>query len=176
MCSNFSCSGRKATLPRSTVLDAEQTVLLHGPLRPPHASGPSPPDRSAWSSSPSRCTSTPSLPSGSSWRRVSSSTSFREILPVSWMYASEIMPLRTRNTGVALEVSTHWLSNLVVVYVTRQAIESLGCRLYIIWAVLNASFVPIMWFFYPEASCVCSVTGLADGICRRRGGRSRKSM
>ena len=29
------------------------------------------------------------------------------ILPVSWMYASEIMPLRTRNKGVALGVSAH---------------------------------------------------------------------
>jgi MFS family permease len=72
------------------------------------------------------------------------------ILPVSWMYASEIMPLRTRNKGVALGVSTHWLSNFVVVYVTPQAIENLGYRLYIIWAVFNASFVPITWLFYPE--------------------------
>lgn len=74
------------------------------------------------------------------------------ILPVSWMYASEIMPLRTRNKGVALGVSTHWLSNFVVVYVTPQAIENLGYKLYIIWAVFNASFVPITWLFYPEVS------------------------
>ena len=65
-------------------------------------------------------------------------------------YASEIMPLRTRNKGVALGVSTHWLSNFVVVYVTPQAIENLGYKLYIIWAVFNASFVPITYFFYPE--------------------------
>ena len=74
------------------------------------------------------------------------------ILPVSWMYASEIMPLRTRNKGVALGVGAHWLSNFVVVYVTPQAIENLGYQLYVIWAVLNASFVPITWFFYPETA------------------------
>ncbi len=68
------------------------------------------------------------------------------------MYASEIMPLRTRNKGVALGVGAHWLSNFVVVYVTPQAIEALGYQLYIIWAVLNASFVPITWFFYPETA------------------------
>ena len=28
----------------------------------------------------------------------------------------------------------------------------LGYRLYIIWAVLNASFVPITWLFYPETA------------------------
>ncbi|KAI9673127.1 MAG: hypothetical protein M1817_002989 [Caeruleum heppii] len=74
------------------------------------------------------------------------------ILPVSWMYASEIMPLRTRNKGVALGVASHWLSNFVVVLVTPRAITNLSYRLYIIWAVLNASFVPITYFFYPETA------------------------
>ena len=74
------------------------------------------------------------------------------ILPVSWMYASEIMPLRTRNKGVALGAAAHWLSNFVIVYVTPQAIHSLGYRLYIIWALLNAIFVPITWLFYPETA------------------------
>ena len=74
------------------------------------------------------------------------------ILPVSWMYASEIMPLRTRNKGVALGAASHWLSNFVIVYVTPQAIQSLGYRLYIIWALLNAVFVPITWLFYPETA------------------------
>ncbi|KAL8711813.1 MAG: hypothetical protein Q9220_003757 [cf. Caloplaca sp. 1 TL-2023] len=74
------------------------------------------------------------------------------ILPVSWMYASEIMPLRTRNKGVALGVGSHWLSNFVVVYVTPTAIDNLGYKLYIIWAVLNASFVPITYLFYPETA------------------------
>lgn len=68
------------------------------------------------------------------------------------MYASEIMPLRTRNKGVALGVSLHWLSNFVVVYVTPTAIQNLGYKLYIIWAVLNAVFVPITWLFYPETA------------------------
>lgn len=68
------------------------------------------------------------------------------------MYASEIMPLRTRNKGVALGVGSHWLSNFVVVYVTPGAIDNLGYQLYIIWAVLNASFVPITYFFYPETA------------------------
>lgn len=68
------------------------------------------------------------------------------------MYASEIMPLRTRNKGVALGVSSHWLSNAVVVWITPSAIRNLGWRLYVIWAVFNASFVPITWLFYPETA------------------------
>ena len=74
------------------------------------------------------------------------------ILPVSWMYASEIMPLRTRNKGVALGVGSHWLSNFVVVFITPKGIRNLEHKLYIIWAVFNASFVPITYFFYPETA------------------------
>lgn len=68
------------------------------------------------------------------------------------MYASEIMPLRTRNKGVALGAATHWLSNFAVVSVTPQAIQSLGYRLYLVWAALNATFVPVVWLFYPETA------------------------
>ena len=68
------------------------------------------------------------------------------------MYASEIMPLRTRNKGVAVGVAAHWLSNFVVVYVTPSAIAKLGFRLYVIWALLNAAFVPVTYFFYPETA------------------------
>lgn len=68
------------------------------------------------------------------------------------MYASKIMPLRTRNKGVAGGVASHWISKFVIVYVTPQAIENLQYRLYIIWAVSNASFVPITYFFYPETA------------------------
>lgn len=68
------------------------------------------------------------------------------------MYASEIMPLHTRNKGVALGAASHWLSNFVIVYITPQAIDSFGYRLYILWALLNAVFVPITWLFYPETA------------------------
>jgi len=74
------------------------------------------------------------------------------ILPVSWMYASEIMPLRTRNKGVAIGVGSHWLSNFAIVFFTPDAIKNLGPKLYIIWAVFNAAFVPITYFFYPETA------------------------
>ncbi|KAI9803691.1 MAG: hypothetical protein M1833_000603 [Piccolia ochrophora] len=74
------------------------------------------------------------------------------ILPVSWMYSSEIMPLRTRNKGVAMGVFSHWMSNFIIVLITPAAIRNLSYRLYIIWAVFNAAFVPITYFFYPETA------------------------
>ena len=74
------------------------------------------------------------------------------VLPICWIYAPEVMPQRTLNKGVALGVGLHWLSNFVIVYVTPLAITRLGYRLYIIWAILNAVFVPITWLFYPETA------------------------
>ena len=68
------------------------------------------------------------------------------------MYASEIMPFRTRNKGVALGAASHWLSNFIIVYITPQAIHSFGYRLYLLWTILNAIFVPITWLFYPETA------------------------
>lgn len=88
------------------------------------------------------------------------------------MYASEIMPLRTRNKGVALGVGAHWLSNFVVVFITPQAIENLGYRLYIIWAALNASFVPVTWFFYPETARR-SLEDMDEVFLRERFGATR---
>lgn len=68
------------------------------------------------------------------------------------MYAPEIMPLQARTRGVALAVALHWLSNFAVVYITPMAINSLGLKLYIIWAGTCASFVPIVYLFYPETA------------------------
>ena len=68
------------------------------------------------------------------------------------MYASEIIPLRTRNNDVASGVGTHWLSSFVIVYVTPIAIDNLGYKLYIIWAALNANYVLNLWLFYSETA------------------------
>jgi hypothetical protein len=38
----------------------------------------------------------------------------------------------------------------LIVYITPPAIQNIGYKTYIIFAVLNATWVPIMYFFYPE--------------------------
>ena len=40
----------------------------------------------------------------------------------------------------------------MVVEITPPGIESLGWQFYIIWTVFNASFVPIVYLFYPETA------------------------
>lgn len=39
-----------------------------------------------------------------------------------------------------------------VVLVTPIGIDNIGWKFYIIWAILNATFVPIVYLFYPETS------------------------
>jgi len=67
-----------------------------------------------------------------------------------WVYPPEIMPLRFRQLGTALSSASNWIFNFVVVMITPPAIQNVGWRTYIIFAVFNAAWVPIFYFFYPE--------------------------
>lgn len=68
----------------------------------------------------------------------------------SWVYPSEILPLRLRQRGSSLSTSSNWIFNYMVVQITPIAIDNIGWRTYIIFAVLNATWVPIIYLFFPE--------------------------
>lgn len=74
------------------------------------------------------------------------------ILPVSWSYSAEIQPLRVRNKATAVGVFGHWMSNFVVVMVTPIGLSNIGGNYFWVWAIVNASFVPLTWFFGVETS------------------------
>ncbi|KAF6841018.1 sugar transporter [Colletotrichum musicola] len=71
---------------------------------------------------------------------------------VPWLYPTEINSLSMRTKGAALGTATNWIVNFAVVEVTPPGIAGLGWRFYIIWTVLNLSFVPVVYFFYPETA------------------------
>ncbi|KAK6439784.1 hypothetical protein LTR95_004006 [Oleoguttula sp. CCFEE 5521] len=71
---------------------------------------------------------------------------------VPWLYPSEINSLSMKNKGAALGTATNWLCNFIIVEITPIGIDSLGWKFYIIWAVFNGAFVPLVYFFYPETS------------------------
>jgi len=71
---------------------------------------------------------------------------------VPWLYPAEINGLAMRQKGAALGTATNWLSNFIVVEITPIGIASLGWRFYIIWTVFNLSFVPLVYFLYPETA------------------------
>jgi hypothetical protein len=57
-----------------------------------------------------------------------------------------------RTKGAALGSATNWIFNFMVVEVTPIGIQNLGWRFYVIWIVLNAVMVPIIYLFYPETA------------------------
>ncbi|KAH7093324.1 general substrate transporter [Paraphoma chrysanthemicola] len=67
-----------------------------------------------------------------------------------WVYPSEILPLRLRQRGSAISTAANWICNYIIVQITPAAINNIGWRTYIIFAVLNALWVPIIFFFFPE--------------------------
>lgn len=71
---------------------------------------------------------------------------------VPWLYPTEINSLAYRTKGAALGTATNWAFNFMVVEITPIGIQSLQWRFYIIWTMFNASFVPIVYLFYPETA------------------------
>lgn len=71
---------------------------------------------------------------------------------ITWLLPVELNSLSMRTKGTALSTSTNWIFNFMVVMITPVGIENIGWRFYIIWTVLNCSFLPVIFFFYPETS------------------------
>ncbi|EME83298.1 uncharacterized protein MYCFIDRAFT_39197 [Pseudocercospora fijiensis CIRAD86] len=73
-------------------------------------------------------------------------------LGMTWLYPSEIVPLRIRAPSSALSTSANWIFNFMVVMITPIAFANIKYQTYIIFAVINAFIVPCVYFFYPETA------------------------
>lgn len=71
-------------------------------------------------------------------------------LGMTWLYPPEITPIRIRAPASAISTSANWLFNFLIVMITPVSFKSIGYQTYIIFAVLNASFIPFIWAFFPE--------------------------
>lgn len=69
---------------------------------------------------------------------------------MSWMWAVELIPLSIRGPANALATAANWLSNFIVVLVAPALFFDVTWRTYIVFAVFNFVFVPIIYFLYPE--------------------------
>ncbi|WVQ98396.1 hypothetical protein IAU59_005519 [Kwoniella sp. CBS 9459] len=67
-----------------------------------------------------------------------------------WCYTAEIQPLRMRQKGASIATACNWITNYAVVQFTPSGIANLGWRFYIIFAIINAAFLPPIYFFFPE--------------------------
>lgn len=71
-------------------------------------------------------------------------------IPGPWLLTAEYAPLVTRSQSAALSTSATWLFTFIVAEITPPAISNIGYKTYIVFAVLNVAFIPIIYFFYPE--------------------------
>ena len=42
------------------------------------------------------------------------------------------------------------ITNFAIVEITPIGIQTIGWKFWIVWTVLNALFLPVIYFFYPE--------------------------
>ncbi|KAJ5149356.1 hypothetical protein N7448_000934 [Penicillium atrosanguineum] len=69
-----------------------------------------------------------------------------------WVYPAEILPLKIRSKGAALAAAADFLGNFLVVEITPPALENIGYKTYIIFAIFNLVAAMIVYCFYPETS------------------------
>ncbi|KAI7160059.1 hexose carrier protein [Hortaea werneckii] len=73
-------------------------------------------------------------------------------IAVPWMYPAEVNTQRMRIAGAGIATATNWICNYAFVLVTPVALESVSWRYYVVYAVLNVCFIPIVKFFYVETN------------------------
>ncbi|KAK3936104.1 sugar transporter STL1 [Diplogelasinospora grovesii] len=73
-------------------------------------------------------------------------------LPLPWLYPAEVNPIKTRAKANAVSTCTNWLFNFLVVMVTPIMVANISWGTYLFFASVNACFLPIIWFFYPETA------------------------
>ncbi|KAJ8127945.1 hypothetical protein O1611_g5690 [Lasiodiplodia mahajangana] len=73
-------------------------------------------------------------------------------LPLPWLYPAEINPIMTRAKANAVSTCTNWLFNFFIVLITPVLVMNIGWGTFLFFAVLNATFLPIIYFFYPETA------------------------
>ncbi|KAH8597374.1 general substrate transporter [Bisporella sp. PMI_857] len=73
-------------------------------------------------------------------------------LPLPWLYPAEINPLQTRAKANAVSTVSNWLWNFFIVMITPVLVGGIGWGTYLFFAVLNAIFFPLIYFFYPETA------------------------
>lgn len=72
--------------------------------------------------------------------------------PVSWIYPSELFPLRVRGKAVALATSSNWAFNFALAYFVPPAFANIRYGVYFLFAGFCALMFAHVYFFFPETS------------------------
>ncbi|KAI1854631.1 hypothetical protein JX265_007500 [Neoarthrinium moseri] len=67
-----------------------------------------------------------------------------------WFHPSEINTTRVRARMQSIASGWNWMAIFAVVKINPTAFENIGWKTFIIFAILNAVFIPMVYFLYPE--------------------------
>jgi hypothetical protein len=73
-------------------------------------------------------------------------------LPLPWLYPAEVNPIKTRAKANAISTCTNWIFNFAIVMITPVMLNSISWGTYLFFACLNASFIPVIYFFVSHLS------------------------
>ncbi|PLB43365.1 general substrate transporter [Aspergillus steynii IBT 23096] len=71
-------------------------------------------------------------------------------LGTSFLYCTEVAPVRLRVATTSISTANHWLWNFVVQMITPVALAQIGYKYYIVYALIAFCFPIAAYFFYPE--------------------------
>lgn len=69
---------------------------------------------------------------------------------LTFLYATEVAPTQHRAAINALSTAAVWTSNFLLAQVTPVGFDTIKYKYYIVFVVINAAIVPIVYFFFPE--------------------------
>lgn len=75
-----------------------------------------------------------------------------------WLYIGEIFSSRLREVGVTVGAASQWLFNFMMSQVTPHAIDNIGWRMFLMFAIFNYAIVIYSWVFLKEV-CSLPLTG-----------------
>ncbi|QRV72389.1 Sugar (and other) transporter [Ceratobasidium sp. AG-Ba] len=101
-------------------------------------------------------------------------------LPIAWLYPAEVSHTRIRAYTSAIGSFFNWISTFAIVEMTPPAIDRIGWRVFVIFAILNALWVPIIYAFFPETANLSledidhlfEKGGITGGVWDAPGGRT----
>ncbi|KAL4970968.1 putative MFS sugar transporter [Aspergillus stella-maris] len=67
-----------------------------------------------------------------------------------WLYVGEIFSSRLREVGVTVGAASQWLFNFMMSQVTPHAIDNIGWRMFLMFAIFNFAIVVYSWIFLKE--------------------------
>lgn len=74
------------------------------------------------------------------------------LLSIPYMYPAGINSQKMRNIGTSFATTVNWLFVKVVVIATPTAIANIQWKYYMLYAIFNFCFIPVIWWFYIETA------------------------